>query len=147
MCGFPENPVILSETDTAIGFLSQNPSSLDRVKQRAEGMRYITALPSLRALNGRCRVPLVHRKRVRRERGTTFIFPCGDSYRVISDDRHLLLIKRFGWMFTTSANLTGEPYDRDYAISVADIVIHPVERNSSPSTIYRLGRRRVRRLR
>ncbi len=37
-----------------------------------------------------------------------------NSYRVIQDKHHLLLLDRLKWAYTTSANLSGETYDEDF---------------------------------
>ncbi len=133
--------VILSRTDTTIGFLSQNAKKIDVIKQRARDKKYITALPSLKALKRRARVPKEFRRFVRRANKTTFIFPNGNSYRVIRDKSHLLLIQRYGWLYTTSANLSGKGLDIEFAKEKADIIIYPLSLKGKNSSIIKLGRR------
>ena len=139
--------VILSQTDTTVGLLSQDAKKLDEIKQRAKGKKYITALPSLKALKSRARVPKEFKKIVRRGKKITFIFPSGNSYRVIKDKTHLLLIKRYGWLYTTSANLSGKELDLEFAKERADIIIYPLNPNGKSSTIYRLGRAKLKKIR
>ena len=139
-----QNKVFLTSTDTAIGFLSKNASSLDRAKKRANGKKYITALPSLKNLSKR--VPTKHKNLIRRSKKTTFIIDKNFSFRVVQNKNHNLLLKRLGWAYTSSANESGKEYDYNYAYKKADIIIYPLK-NSSPSTILKLGKRKVKKVR
>ena len=139
-----QNKIFLTSTDTAIGFISQSQKALDNAKQRVEGKKYITALPSLKALKKR--VPKKHKSLVRRAKKTTFILNKDFSFRVIRDKNHNLLLKRLGWAYTTSANKSNEDFNLEYALSKADVIIYPLK-NSSPSKIYKLGKSRIKRIR
>jgi len=139
--------VFLTQTDTTIGFVSQSAKRLTAIKQRPPYKHYIKAVDSLQTLNRFTRIPKLHRKRVRRTRRTTFIMPGGDSYRVVYDPHHLLLLRRLKWAYTTSANRSGEPYDETFAIQQADVVVAPLGKTQKPSTIYRLGKTKLQRIR
>ena len=141
--------VFLTPTDTTIGFVSQNAEKLDRIKKRPSGKHYIKALPSLSALKRFTRVPDAHKNRVRRSMRSTFIFPNGYSYRIIKDTKHLSLIKKLGWAYTTSANISGFEYDSKFAENSADvIVVFPKKRNSNKaSNIFKLNNIKIKRLR
>ena len=139
--------VFLTQTDTTIGFVSQNAEKLTQIKQRPPHKHYIKALPSLNALKSFTRVPDIHKNRARRAKKTTFIMPNGDSYRVVKDRHHLLLLNRLGWAYTTSANLSSEAYDESFAKKSADIVITPLKQKSSASDIYKLGKITLKRIR
>ena len=84
--------VFLTQTDTTIGFVSQNADRLTEIKQRPPHKHYIKALPSLQSLKTFTRVPERHKNRIRRAKRSTFIFPDGHSYRVIRETDHLQLI-------------------------------------------------------
>ena len=140
--------VYLTATDTTVGFVSQSAERLDAIKGRPAHKHYITALPSLRVLQEYARPPAAHRNHLRRARRTTFIFPDGRSWRIIHDPRHRRLIRQLGWAYTTSANRSGEPYDEAWARSMADVVIEPLHAaETTPSTILKLGWKRVERIR
>ena len=139
--------VFLTQTDTTIGFVSQNSQKLTQIKQRPPHKHYIKALSSLQILKLFTRIPDNHKNRVRRAKRTTFIMPNGDSYRVVKDRHHLLLLKRLGWAYTTSANLSSEAYDEEFAEENADIVITPLKQKSSASSIYKLGNFSLKRIR
>ncbi len=140
--------VYLTATDTTVGFISQSTDRLDAIKGRPPYKHYITALPSLRALKRRTRIPAHHRNRIRRARRTTFILPDGRSWRIIHDPRHHRLIQQLGWAYTTSANRSSEAYDEAWAREVADVVIEPLNiTDSMPSTILKLSKTHLRQLR
>ena len=142
-----KNKVFLTQTDTTIGFVSQSAERLTALKQRPPHKQYIRAVNSLKTLQTFTRIPSIHRNRVRRAGKTTFIMPDGHSYRVIRDRHHLLLLNRLKWAYTTSANLSGCPYDEDFAMKAADVVITPLQANKKASTIYKLGANTIQRIR
>ena len=142
-----KNLLFLSDTDTTIGFISQSKIRVDRAKKRPASKQYIKALISLKELKERERIPNIHRRRIRRSKGASYILPSGNSYRIVKDRRHLLLLKRLKWAYTSSANLSNYDYDEDYARENADIVIEKLGEPNSPSNIYRLTKRKIKRLR
>ncbi|NOR54996.1 MAG: Sua5 YciO YrdC YwlC family protein [Sulfurovum sp.] len=142
-----KDQVFLTQTDTSIGFVSQNADKLTHIKQRPPHKHYIKAVKNLETMQKFTRVPAAHKNRVRRAKKTTFILPSGNSFRVIQDRHHLLLLKRLDWAYTTSANLSGEDYDEDFARKAADVVIEPLSKNKQASKIYKLGKNRLKRIR
>lgn len=142
-----ENKVFLTQTDTTIGFVSQNADKLTEIKQRPPHKHYIKAVNSLQTLQKFTRVPQNHKNRVRRAQKTTFIMPNGHSYRVIQDKHHLLLLDRLKWAYTTSANLSNEEYNESFARDMADIIIEPIKETDQASHIYRLGKYALKRIR
>ncbi len=132
----------LTQTDTTIGFVSQSSSKIDKAKDRLPNKYYIRVVNSLEMLKSFSRVPNSHKNRVRRSKKTTFIMPNGLSFRVVKDSEHNLLLDRFKWLYSSSANLSGYSYDEVYAMSVADVIVSPLSKRGNPSTIYRLGRDR-----
>ena len=139
--------VFLTQTDTSIGFVSQDADKLTSIKQRPPHKHYIKAVNSLKTLKTFTRVPKKYKNQVRRAKKTTFIMPNTHSYRVIKDPHHLLLLNRLQWAYTTSANLSGKAYDENFAKSHADVTITPLRANQEASTIYKLGKNRHKRIR
>jgi len=139
--------VFLTQTDTTIGFVSQNADRLTAIKQRPPYKHYIKAVNSLKTLKNFVRIPSAHKKRVRRASKTTFILPNGHSYRLIRDRQHLLLLDRLTWAYTTSANLSGHHYDEAFAKNAADVIIAPLHHTSEASRIYRLNNHTLKRIR
>ena len=142
-----KDKVFLTQTDTTIGFVSQNADKLTSIKQRPPHKHYIKAVNSLAILKTFTRVPSSHKNRVRRSRKTTFILPDGHSYRLIQDQHHLLLLDRLKWAYTTSANLSAHAYDEKFAKEVADVIIEPLKQNNQASNIYKLGKQIIKRIR
>jgi len=141
------NLVFLTLTDTTIGFVSQDSNRLNKIKQRPENKKFITALNSLDTLKKFTRVPTNHKKMVRRATRTTFIIR-DESFRVVKDDNHLKLMDRLKWAYTTSANLSGEEYNEEFAFNCADVIISPLSQHKSKaSQILKLGTRNIKRLR
>jgi len=141
------NTVFLTQTDTTIGFVSQDAEKLTQIKQRPPHKHYIKAVNSLHTLNTFTRVPQSHKNRVRRSKKTTFIMRNGHSYRVIQDKHHLLLLNRLKWAYTTSANLSDHPYDEQFTKKMADVIIEPLNQTTISSTIYKLGKQTMKRIR
>ena len=139
--------IILTQTDTTIGFVSQNAEKLTEIKQRPPHKHYIKAVNSLRTLKTFTRVPSSHKNRVRRAKKTTFVMPDTHSYRVIRDPHHLLLLDRLKWAYTTSANLSDQPYDESFAKEAADILIMPLKENKQVSHIYKINNQTIKRIR
>ncbi len=141
-----KNKVFLTSTDTTIGFVSQNSDRLNQIKQRSNEKKFIKALDSLDTLKSFTRVPNAHKKMFRRAKKTTFIIN-DDSYRVVADAHHLLLLGRLKWAYTTSANPSGKEYDENFAKENADVIIYPLKEGKSISKIYKLGKNNIKKIR
>lgn len=139
--------VYLTQTDTTIGFVSQNEKRLTEIKQRPPYKHYIMAVNTLHTLKTFVRVPSSHKNRLRRAKKTTFIMPNSQSYRVVKDRHHLLLLDRIKWAYTTSANLSGSDYDERFCKEMADVIIEPLVENAKASNIYKLGKSSIKRIR
>ena len=142
-----KNLVFLTQTDTTIGFVSQNADRLTSIKQRPPHKHYIKAVNSLQTLKTFTRVPSSHKNRVRRTNKTTFIMPNTHSYRVIRDQHHLLLLNRLKWAYTTSANLSNFSYDEKFTKEAADVIVSPLLEKKQASDIYKLGKHAIKRIR
>ncbi len=139
--------VFLTQTDTAIGFVSRNAEKLTKLKERPPHKYYIKAVNSLDTLKHFTRVPSIHKKRLRRAGKTTFIMPDGHSYRVVREKHHLLLLDRLKWAYTTSANVSGHAYSENFAKASADIIITPLCSDGQASKIYKLNNTTLKRIR
>jgi len=139
--------VFLTQTDTTIGFISQNSEKLTQIKQRSPNKFYIKAVNSIQTLKTFTRVPSSHKNRVRRSIKTTFIMPDGHSYRIIRNKDHLLLLNRLKWAYTTSANISNKDYDENFAKKITDVIVEPLKETDQASQIYRLGKYTLKRIR
>jgi len=142
-----KDKVFLTQTDTTIGFVSQDAQRLTAIKKRPPHKHYIKAVNSLETLKSFTRVSTIHKNMLRRAKKTTFIMPSGHSYRVVQDSHHLLLLNRLKWAFTTSANLSNQSYDETFAKNAVDIVIEPLIESTQASKIFKLGKHTIKRIR
>ncbi|MDR0747368.1 MAG: Sua5 YciO YrdC YwlC family protein [Helicobacteraceae bacterium] len=135
--------IFLVQTDTTAGLLSQNKTALNAVKGRDADQKLIRAVGSFTTLKKFARVPCAHRNLVRRSRGRSFVFPNGESLRVVFGS-HRRFFDRLEWAFSTSANRSGERFDLEWAKSVSDCFVLRADgfRENAPSGIIRLGRAR-----
>jgi len=138
----------LTPTDTTIGFVSQDSSKIDIAKKRLPNKYYIRVVNSLKSLKSFTRVPPKYKSQVRRSKQITYIMPNGYSFRVVKESRHNLLLDRLKYAYSSSANLSGEDYDSEYAKQQADIIVcEPYAQNNKASKIYRLGLNRIKSIR
>ena len=139
-----KSKLFLTQTDTTIGFVSQNASKIDRAKRRLPDKHYIRVVNSLDTLKSFTRVPNAHKNRLRRAKRTTFIMPNGLSFRVVKDTEHNMLLDRLKWVYSSSANLSGAEYDEGYAKDNTEVLVtFPRQRKGSASAIYYLGQNRM----
>lgn len=134
----------LTQTDTTIGFVSQDASKIDNAKKRLSNKHYIRVVNSLKTLQTFTRVPQKHKNCVRRAKKTTFIMPNGHSFRVVKDTEHNLLLDRLKWVYSSSANLSGAEYNEAYAKEVAEVLVSfPLQRQGNASKIVRLSQTKM----
>jgi tRNA A37 threonylcarbamoyladenosine synthetase subunit TsaC/SUA5/YrdC len=143
------NKIYLTQTDTTVGFLSQDKKKLNAIKNRPLNQAVLREVDSLDTLKQFVRVPNRFKNKVRRAKKTTFIYLNGESFRVVKDKRHLEFLKKFKWMYSTSANVHKKSFDKKWAFERADIVVEDKEGffEGKPSKIIKLGKKRCKRLR
>lgn len=144
-----EDRIYLVQTDTTVGFLSQNFQKLNLAKKRDLNTPCIKSVGELKQLLLHVRVPNRFKNIVRKSKKMSFIYPNNQSIRVVKTSPHKDFLIEHEWMYSTSANITGRDFNKDYAISVADIVCED-ERGfcqNPSSTIVKLGKNRKRRIR
>jgi tRNA A37 threonylcarbamoyladenosine synthetase subunit TsaC/SUA5/YrdC len=112
--------VILTQTDTTVGFLSQDASQLQNIKSRSSQKPFIKVYKNFNALQ--LRIPKTQRKLLRRAKKTTFIVK-DTAFRVAEDKLNSQLLRKSLWNYSTSANQSGKKYKRDFCIEKADIII------------------------
>ncbi len=137
--------IYLAQTDTTVGLLSQDAKRLAKIKKRSPKKPFLIALVSLRILDSFVRVPIKHKKRVRRAKKSTFVYPNGKAIRLVDRGEHYRFLRRFGWMYSTSANESGKGFDRVWAQKVADVIVEDRRGlyEGKPSRIFWLSHRRI----
>ena len=141
--------VYLAQTETTAGFLSQNADALARIKNRPQGKSFLISVDSFQTLRSFTRVPQTHKNHIRRAKKTTFAYPCGLAIRVVKDEAHLQFLKKLKWSYSTSSNPSGKGFDEAFAEERADVIVYTSKGffESKPSSIYRLGKVKMRKLR
>ncbi len=117
------NSIILAQTDTTVGFLSQDASRLSKIKARPPHKPFIQSFSSLQTykeMGGR--VPQQFKNRLRRAKSTTFVIN-NRAIRIVSEGAHHKLLNKFGWFYSTSANAANQHFERDFAERQAEIIV------------------------
>ncbi|MDD3770659.1 MAG: hypothetical protein RBS26_06945 [Sulfuricurvum sp.] len=138
----------LAQTDTTVGFLSQDAGRLFEAKGRDQNKPFLKVFCELHVLKAQLRVPLVHRRRVRHTRKTTFIVK-NQAFRYVTEPEHARFLRPHGWFYSTSANASGASFDPDFCRERANRIVEDARGLSEQpsSKIYRLGRTRLKRIR
>ena len=145
-----KDSVYLIQTDTTVGFLSNNDKKLAQTKKRPSSQKMLQVVDSFKTLKQQIRIPKKHRKLIRNSIKTTFIYPNGNSYRVIDKNMsHHNFIEKFGIMYSTSANITKNSFNLDYAVSNSDIVVESSKGfyESTPSKMLKISNRKITKIR
>jgi len=135
--------IYLAQTDTTVGFLSNDDKKLAIIKNRPDTKEILRVVDSFKTLKEHTRVPKQYRKLIRNAKNTTFIYPNGKSFRVVNkNSNHYNFIKKFGTIYSTSANKSGEKFNVEFAINRCDIMTISSKRyyESSSSSIINLGK-------
>ena len=141
--------VILAQTDTTVGFLSQNASRLSQIKERPTHKPFIQSFDALRSyqkMGGR--VPQAFKKRLRRTQNTTFVIN-NQAIRIVTQGAHHTLLQKYGWLYSTSANEKSLKFELDFAIQQSDFIVED-ERGlfeGSSSDIYKINAQKIKQLR
>jgi tRNA A37 threonylcarbamoyladenosine synthetase subunit TsaC/SUA5/YrdC len=140
--------VLLAQTDTTVGFLSQDPLRLREIKGRDETKPFLKVFCDFKTLTQHTRIPMKHKRLVRYARKMTFIVK-NQAFRYVDDPSHAALVEGYGWLYSTSANPTGQSYEEDFCTRNADWIVEDDRGLSeqSPSKILKLGQHRFLKLR
>ena len=140
--------VILIQTDTTVGFLSQNETKLQEIKSRPSNKPFIKVYRDFKSFKkNNNRVPNTQKSKVRRSKKKTFIVK-ESAFRVT---QHQLDSTRLNaqWYYSTSANKTSKNFDRVFCEEKADIIIENKEllHEGKPSSLFKINSKKTRKLR
>lgn len=144
-----EAQIILSQTDTTVGFLSQNEAKLQKIKSRDSNKPFIVVYKNFASmLEDNKRIPNSQKNRVRRSQKTTFIVK-NSAFRIAKDKLDSSVLRLVKWNFSTSANEAGKNFNRNFCEQKADIIVE--NRNSLhegvSSFLYKINAKKIKRLR
>jgi len=138
--------IYLVQTNTTIGFLSQNLEKLNKIKNRPPNKKFLKVVSEYSLLP---RTPKKHRKRVRRTPNNNTYVIKNEAYRVITEPHHKEFLKKFKWMYSSSANESGKNFDKEFAIKNADVLVMDKRGyfESEPSKIFKINKHKIKKLR
>ncbi|WP_457744840.1 hypothetical protein [Sulfurimonas sp.] len=144
-----ETKVILTQTDTTVGFLSQNGTKLSHIKSRSSKKPFIKVYTNFQALReDNIRVPNSKKNLIRRRKKTTFIVK-HKSFRVAQTTLHSSVLRKLKWNYSTSANEQGKEFSRTFCEEKADIIIEDKNRfcQNRASVLFKINNKKIKRLR
>jgi len=144
------NSVYLVQTDTTVGFSSNDNEKLAVIKSRPINQKILRTVDSFATLQKYTRVPNHHKKRVRNSKDSTFIYPNKESFRVINRDcSFYAFINKFKVLYSSSANETKKSFDENYAKSMSDIIVINKDGYSEnrPSHLFILNKNKYKKIR
>lgn len=115
--------VILAQTDTTVGFLSQDEQKLKEIKKRSSLKPFIKVFQNLKTLqSSKIRIPQKFKNSLRRAKKTTFIVK-NTSFRVSVSPLDSQILRNLTWHYSTSANESGLDFNITFCATKADIII------------------------
>ncbi len=141
--------IILTQTDTTVGFLSQDAIQLSAIKSRHDSKPFIKVYKSFQALKqDNKRVPKSKKNIIRRLKKTTFIVK-NFSFRIAGDFLSSSLLRKSSWNYSTSANQSGKNFSRIFCEEKAVIIVE--DKNGlfegKASKLYKINNKKIKRLR
>ncbi len=138
--------VSLVQSDTTVGFVSQNHDALSNIKERDTSKPFVKVYPSFKALNRR--IFKAHKPYVRKSSKKTFVIN-NQAFRVVKESKHQRFLSNFEFMYSTSANEKDKKYSRIFCEEKADIIIEDihslhVESSSQIIKLYKTKQERLR---
>lgn len=141
--------VYLAQTDTTVGFLSQNAQKLATIKERPNDKPFIKSFDSLeRYIEMGGRVPTSFKRHLRRAKNQTFVIN-NQAIRIVSEGEHHEFLQKFGWCYSTSANEKSMPYLSDFAFKSVDVIVEDSRAlfEGDASTITKINAKKLQQLR
>ena len=138
------NIVILAQTDTTVGFASQNQQRLANIKARPNTKPFIEVFNSFLACG--IRIPQTQRSFVRRSKKTTFVIK-DKAFRINPHAKNSQVLRDLNSFYSTSANEKNKKFDREFCEDKADIIIEDkngLHENSSSTLIKINNNKKVR---
>ena len=142
------NVVILTQTDTTVGLLSQNALRLREIKSRSDKKPFIKVFHNFQALKVQTiRIPKKRKNLVRRAKKTTFIVK-NQAFRITPPSRNSQILRNLPWSYSTSANESAKPFSRDFCEQKADIIVEDKEGlfEGQASKLYKINNLKIKRL-
>ena len=140
--------IILTQTDTTVGFLSLDADALYEIKERSTKKQFIKVYTNFKALLSTCRVPNNQKNIIRRAKKTTFIVK-NNAFRIAENRLNSQVLRNSTCRYSTSANKSNEKFSREFCEDKADIIIENIDglKENSSSKLIKLNNKKRKRLR
>lgn len=139
--------VYLAQTDTTAGFLSKDFRQINAKKNRPQNQSCLITTAILKELCCLVRVPNAFKNKIRKAKKTSFLYPNKKAIRLVKDHPHSSFLLSHGWMYSSSANLHKKAFCPHTARDLADIIIDEHLFEAAPSKLYKIGKKRLIKLR
>ena len=143
--------LFFAQTDTTVGLLCSSSDRLSLAKERPSSKKFITEVASFKKLKSLVRIHKRHRKTLRNSNKCTFVQTTANfSFRVPKHpSMHVDFIAKYGAIYSTSANKSGEKFSFDFANSICDVIVIDKRgfEEKSPSRVLKLGKRKLKKIR
>ena len=94
---FSQDDIILTQTDTTVGFLSKNVKNLNRIKKRKLNTPCLLTSSYLSEIKNFSRIPNAFKNEIRKSKKTSFILSNSFSFRLVNDEKHSKFLKENGF--------------------------------------------------
>jgi tRNA A37 threonylcarbamoyladenosine synthetase subunit TsaC/SUA5/YrdC len=141
--------IILTQTDTTVGFVSQNQTRLQSIKERPTSKPFIKVYKDFKSFTkDNKRIPNSQKNRIRRSKKTTYIVN-ELAFRVAEDKLYSSILRKVRWNYSTSANETTKSFNRDFCEEKTDIIIEDKSSlyEGTSSSLYKINNKIIKRLR
>jgi len=141
--------IILTQTDTTVGFLSQNGTKLAQIKSRSPQKPFIKVYKDFKSLKeAKIRIPNRQKSYIRRAKQSSFVVN-QNSFRVAPHILNATILQNLHWSYSTSANESNKHFSRLFCEKKADITIEDRRGlyESNPSKLYKINNKKRVRLR
>lgn len=120
---FSITSTILTQTDTTVGFISQNAEKLYEIKSRSSNKPFIKVYSNFKELSkNNHRIPSQQKNLVRRSLKTTFIVK-NQAFRISASSLNSQILRDMTWNYSTSANQSGKKFSLEFCEDKADIIV------------------------
>ncbi len=95
------------------------------------------------------RTPQKYKKMIRRSNKTSFIYPNKKAIRVVKEGVHNKFLKKFDFLYSSSANMSGKDFDTKFAYKKADIIVLDKRglHSNQASKIYKISKYKILKIR
>ncbi|TLD95180.1 Sua5 YciO YrdC YwlC family protein [Helicobacter jaachi] len=141
--------IYLAQCDSTAGLLSRDARALNICKSAPAHKALLIESSSLSTLKRLIRVPNKYKHLIRKSRLKTFIYPNAKAIRLVQDKWHLRFLSAHRALYSTSANLSGQHFNKQWALKACDVVVYDKRGLSqkASSKIYKINNYRIQRRR